>query len=81
MEDILQNYGGWPVVKGDEWNERDWNWMEINKRMSADGLEDALVFSLSILTDQRNSSRRILDVIATIIIYSMDHLMLNSVLN
>lgn len=62
MMDILESYGGWPVVKGNKWNEEEWNWMEVNTRMSAEGLDDALVFSLAILTDYRNSSRRILDV-------------------
>lgn len=62
MMEILENYGGWPVVKGNKWNDGEWNWMEINTRMSAEGLDDALIFSLAILTDQRNSSRRILDV-------------------
>lgn len=62
MSDILDGFGGWPVVKGNSWNEGDWNWMETNSKMSARGLQDALVFSLAILTDQRNSSRRILDV-------------------
>lgn len=73
MMEILDRYGGWPVVKGNEWNEKEWNWMEINKKMSADGLEDALIFTLAILTDQRNSSRRILDVRATIIICSINY--------
>lgn len=74
MSDILEAFGGWPVVKGNGWNEGEWNWMEINTRMSAKGLEDALLFSLAILTDQRNSSRRILDVKA-----ENDYMILNRI--
>lgn len=68
MMEILENYGGWPVVKGDKWNEKEWDWIEINKKMSVEGLEDTIIFSLSIVTDQRNSSKRILDVRSSTII-------------
>lgn len=62
MMEILEKYGGWPAVKGDQWNNDNWDWKEVNKKMSSDGLEDALIFSLAILTDQKNSTKRVLDV-------------------
>lgn len=62
MIEILEKHGGWPVVKGDEWNDKDWKWVDANQNMCNDGLDDALLFTLAILTDQKNSSRRIFDV-------------------
>lgn len=62
MVEILDKYGGWPVVKGENWSADSWEWMDANLNMSNDGLDDALLFALAILTDQKNSSTRILDV-------------------
>lgn len=63
MVDMLERYGGWPVVKGDNWDTTDsWEWTDANLNISNDGLDDALLFALAILTDQKNSTARILDV-------------------
>lgn len=67
MVEILERYGGWPVVKGNSWNEENWKWMEAHRNISNDGLDDTLLFALAILTDQKNSSRRILDVSADLV--------------
>lgn len=62
MVEILKKYGGWPVVVGSQWNSENFEWMNANQNISKDGLDDTLLFSLSVLTDQRNSSKRVLDV-------------------
>lgn len=62
MVEILEKYGGWPVVKGESWDADNWEWMKANQNISNDGLDDTLLLSLAVLTDQRNSSRRVLDV-------------------
>lgn len=63
MVEILEKYGGWPVVKGESWNsEENWEWMNANQNISNEGIDDTLLLSLAVLTDQRNSSKRVLDV-------------------
>lgn len=62
MVEILERYGGWPVVKGENWAADSWEWPDANLNISNDGLDDTLLFALAILTDQKNSSTRILDV-------------------
>lgn len=62
MIEILERYGGWPVVKGESWAADSWSWTDANLNISNDGLDDTLLFALAILTDQKNSSTRILDV-------------------
>lgn len=62
MIEILDRYGGWPVVKGENWTAENWEWMDANLNISNDGLDDVLLFALAILTDQKNSSTRVLDV-------------------
>lgn len=71
MVDILKKYGGWPVVVGSQWISDNFEWMNANQNISKDGLDDTLLFSLSVLTDQRNSSKRVLDVSLTIFQYSI----------
>lgn len=61
MVDILEKYGGWPVVKGDDWKSHDWNWLEISNRISNDGLIK-LILNCHTEVEPTNSSKRILIV-------------------
>lgn len=60
--ELLERYGGWPVVKGDDWQSNDWNWLEANKQMFKDGLVDDLILEFRIRTDFVDSSKRIIQV-------------------
>lgn len=62
LADILESYGGWPVVKGDLWLDESFNWIEVIKKFRRMGLETRVIFALSLATDLKNSSRRVLDV-------------------
>lgn len=62
LADILEAFGGWPVVKGELWSDKDFNWVEIVKRLRRMGLEINVIFALSVVTDLRNSTKRVLDV-------------------
>lgn len=62
MVDLLERYGGWPVVKGEKWNaDNNWNWINISQQISNDGLLK-LILSWSISVDIKNSTRNILMV-------------------
>lgn len=62
MVEILDKYGGWPVVKGNDWDRsNNWDWLEMMKRISHDGLDD-LILTCSISVDLKNANRRILSV-------------------
>lgn len=61
MVEILDRYGGWPVVQGNDWKSDNWNWYEMMKRISRDGLED-LILGYYISADLKNTNRRILSV-------------------
>lgn len=60
--DILEQYGGWPVVKGDEWESDDWNWLEMSKNMSTNGLPANFILEASVGPDLENTSKNILKV-------------------
>lgn len=62
ITDILDELGGWPVVKGDTWQESSFDWAETVKRFRRLGLKTKAIFLLNIATDPKNSSRRVLFV-------------------
>lgn len=62
MVEILERYGGWPVVRGNDWQSQNWEWTDANRNISKDGLDDTLLFTVAVMTDQKNSSKRVLDV-------------------
>lgn len=62
LVELLEKYGGWPAVKGNDWHSDDWNWLEINRKMLNDGLPDDLILEFRIRTDFVDSSKRIIQV-------------------
>lgn len=61
MVEILEKYSGWPVVLGDDWESNRFDWLEISKRISNDGLVN-LILDWGIGIDLKNSTRRVLIV-------------------
>lgn len=62
LADILETFGGWPVVKGDSWSDSLFDWVEVLKKFRFMGLDTYIVFSFSVQTDIKNSTSRTLDV-------------------
>lgn len=62
MADMIEKYGGWPTVVGDQWNERNWEWYDIIGPILNDGLGVSLLLRMDVTTNQRNSTTRVLDV-------------------
>lgn len=61
LHKMLEEIGGWPVLKRDKWNET-WTWERITKESSSLGLPSNYMLAFSVASDWMNSSRRILDV-------------------
>lgn len=61
MVNVLDRYGGWPVVKGDEWASQGWNWMNASMQIVSDGFID-LILACHIEVNPKNSSEFILVV-------------------
>lgn len=62
MVEALETFGGWPVVKGDEWQGENWDWIEANKKMSDVGLIDSIILKIAVSTDSKNSLKRVISV-------------------
>lgn len=60
--DVLEPYGGWPVVKGDEWDADSWNWLEMIKNMSNDGLYVNYILGVSVTDDFENPTKNVIFV-------------------
>lgn len=61
MMNILDRYGGWPVVEGDQWNFNDWDWLTTSTQIVNDGLMD-LILDCHIEVNPNNSTKHILVV-------------------
>lgn len=62
LEDIHESMGGWPVVKGDSWDENSWSWQQSVKNFRKRGYSTDYILDFSVGTDLKNSTRRIIDV-------------------
>lgn len=62
MEAILETLGGWPVVKGNLWNEESFNWVETIKKFRRIGISVDFIFSFSVETDLKNTTIRQINV-------------------
>lgn len=61
--DIIDRLGGWPVVRGDEWDTKsEWNWTWAVKEFRKFGFNTNNIFSVFVEVDSKNSSDRIISV-------------------
>ena len=63
LQDILKEFGGWPVVVGDNWDESSFEWIEILYKFNRFGYSINFLMSFYVTVDQKNSTARIIDVI------------------
>lgn len=62
MLNIQESMGGWPVIKGDSWDEKSWSWQQSVREFRKRGYSTDYIFDFSVGTDLKNSTRRIIDV-------------------
>lgn len=63
MVQYLEKYGGWPVTKGEnEWNEDNWDWLNVKRQILNDGFLDDLIVEFTIRPDEKDTSKRALFV-------------------
>lgn len=63
MHQIMKQLGGWPVIVGDDWDSKyEWSLMKAMKDFRKFGFSLDYIFELSIDTDLKNSSARIIYV-------------------
>ena len=59
---VLEYLGGWPVLEGDKWNDKDFKWFNLSAQFKDVGFSSDYLINFSVTSDLRNSSRRVLDL-------------------
>lgn len=59
---VTEKLGGWPVVKGDSWDEDNWTWVEAVKKFRKLGYSMDYILDFSVGIDLKNSTQRTIDV-------------------
>lgn len=62
LADILEVFGGWPVLKGYLWSDGAFDWVETIKKFRRMGFDTYVIFAFNAETNLKNSSERILVV-------------------
>lgn len=70
MIELLEKYGGWPVIEGESWNSKPWSWLNAYKSMAMDGMSDTFILDVSIAVDPTNAAKRVLQVNISILIFN-----------
>ena len=61
MVELLDRYGGWPIVNGNNWKAENWDWINVSQQILNDGLLK-LILNWAISVDLKNSTRNVLVV-------------------
>lgn len=63
LKKILQQFGGWPAVMGDKWNDTTFVWDEMIYKIRQAGITNDFLISLQVTADSKNSTSRVITVI------------------
>lgn len=64
LKELLQEFGGWPVVEGDKWNDTNFvYWYETIYKLIRVGYPVNFLSYFVITTDMKNSTSRLVEVI------------------
>lgn len=70
LQNLLNEFGGWPAVLGKEWNGDHWDWVNATKAFRKRGLPSDIIFNFAVDVNYRNSTTRIIDVTMIAYVYS-----------
>merc|ERR1711936_1269542 len=62
LKAMLDDIGGWPVLMRDNWQGENFKWYELSMKASDKGFSSDRMISIGISTDDKDSTRRILEV-------------------
>lgn len=51
--EVMEGFGGWPVVKGPDWEEEHFNWEEVLHKFYTKGMTTALFFEVHVRQDEK----------------------------
>lgn len=65
LSSVLKEFGGWPVIEGDDWDESKFDWLDLLIAFRKKGFSHDLFYDLSVTPDFRDNKRHIIDVSQT----------------
>ncbi|GLV37796.1 Neprilysin 2 [Carabus blaptoides fortunei] len=60
LKKYLHKFGGWPVLEGEKWNERDNHWQQITYKLHDSGFGSNYLLRLYVFLNPKNSSQTVL---------------------
>ena len=63
LQEILHEFGGWPVVVGNAWDDSTFVWYETIYKFRRAGYAIDSIFEFSVTTDLKNTTTRVINVI------------------
>ncbi|XP_073976789.1 M13 family metallopeptidase neprilysin 2 isoform X3 [Rhodnius prolixus] len=74
-QEIIDYFGGWPVVEGDKWDMGSFDWKEITYKFRSRGFSVDYLLDFSVTVDSKNSTTRIIELDAGALALSRKYLM------
>ncbi|XP_037025005.1 neprilysin-2-like [Bradysia coprophila] len=62
IRDMLEKYGGWPVVEGDDWKSDEWDWLDATKKMLNDGFPNNFILDITVDFDVADNTKNIITI-------------------
>jgi len=60
LEEKLKEFGGWPVIEGEDWSDSNYKWWEVYYKLNEAGFDNDILVRLSVEADDKNSTWRII---------------------
>ncbi|KAF5283678.1 hypothetical protein FQA39_LY17253 [Lamprigera yunnana] len=60
IKQILRELGGWPLLEGKNWNEKNFVWTDLIYKLRKRGIRSNYLINLQVEPDDRNSTKRVL---------------------
>ncbi|CAO1406059.1 unnamed protein product [Diamesa serratosioi] len=75
LVEIHETLKGWPILKGDKWNESSWSWQNASLTSSNLGYTTDYIFKLTVAADRLNNTNRIIYIEQPTLVLSRDILL------
>ncbi|KRT83251.1 Peptidase [Oryctes borbonicus] len=74
VKQMLNDFGGWPVLQGQNWNSDSFDWKDTIFKFEETGLYTDYLLTVNVNVDEKNSSRRVLNIDQPFLVLSREAL-------
>lgn len=62
LKESIKELGGWPVVDGEKWNEKEFDWINVTQRIRRNGFKPEMFVNFKVIADVMNNTRNMIFV-------------------